>query len=91
MSIIRNAFMTMLLTAMVFAAGVSLANAQNLPQAPNAPEKASQGGLTAGASLEREGGSALEPYLVTWLIPAFGLITFVACVFVDRRMRASIR
>ena len=71
--------------------GAAVAGAQNLPQMPNAPEKAGQGGYTAGASLQREGGSALEPYLVTWLIPAFGLIIFITCVAVDKRLRKTVR
>jgi hypothetical protein len=71
------------------AVGTLYASAQGLPQTSNATAKAGQGGMTAGASLEREGGSALEPYLITWLLPAFGLITFGVCIWADKRMRQA--
>lgn len=63
--------------------------AVGLPQVPGATQKAQAGGMSAGASLEGPSGSALEPYLITWLLPAFGLIAFVFCLTVDRRLRAS--
>jgi len=69
-------------------AGAS-ALADGLPQVPGATQKAQAGGMTAGASLEGPSGSALEPYLITWLLPAFGIIAFGFCLAVDRRLRAS--
>jgi len=51
--------------------------AVGLPQVPGATQKPQAGGMSAGASLEGPSGSALEPYLITWLLPAFGLIAFV--------------
>jgi len=63
--------------------------AVGLPQVPGATQKAQAGGMSAGASLEGPSGSALEPYLITWLLPAFGIIAFVFCLAVDRRLRAS--
>lgn len=89
MILMRFARLVTLLVVFTLAAGTAYALAQGLPQAPNASEKANQGGTTAGASLQREGGSALEPYLITWLLPAFGIIMFASCVVVDKRIRQS--
>ncbi len=86
----RLAYAGALAMAMTFMLGPAFAYAQGLPQAPGADTKAAQGGMTAGASVEREGGSALEPYLVTWLIPLFGVIIFATCIVVDKKMRASV-
>lgn len=69
-------------------AGAS-ALADGLPQVPGATEKAQAGGMTAGASIEGPSGSALEPYLITWLLPAFGIIAAVVCAAADRRLRVS--
>jgi hypothetical protein len=91
MSLRRIAQLAVLSIVITLATPLLRANAQNLPQAPNAAAKAAEGGLTAGASLQREGGSALEPYLVTWLIPVFGAIILIACVIADRRLRRSIK
>jgi len=65
--------------------------AVGLPQVPGATQKAQAGGMSAGASLEGPSGSALEPYLVTWLLPAFGIIAAVFCVAADRRLRVSVK
>lgn len=86
MTLMRLARLTTL-TALMLAAATAYVFAQGLPEAPNASAKASEGGTTAGASLEREGGSALEPYLITWLLPVFGIIAFASCVVVDKRIR----
>jgi hypothetical protein len=59
-----------------------------LPTAPGA-DRAVNGGLSqAHASLPGGPGlSPLEPYLVTWLLPASGLLTVAAGIFVDRQVR----
>ncbi len=90
MSLTRIAQLALLSLIILITVVSSHANAQNLPQTPNASAKAGQGGLTAGASLEREGGSALEPYLVTWLIPVFGAIILITCIVVDAKIRRSV-
>lgn len=71
-------------------AGARAALAQvALPTAP-AADRASQGGTTgAAASLPGENGSPLEPYLITWLLPASGIIAAIVVVVTDRRMRSS--
>ena len=60
-----------------------------LPTAPGA-DRAVNGGLTdAHASLPGgPGRSPLEPYLVLWLLPASGLLTVAAAIYVDRRILA---
>lgn len=75
--------------------GATSANAQDasppvtLPTAPGA-EKAVIGGPTqAAASLPGNGGSALEPYLVTWLLPIAGIACAAIGIGVDKRLRAS--
>jgi len=65
--------------------------AVGLPQVPGATQKAQAGGMSAGASLEGPSGSALEPYLITWLLPVFGIIAAVFCVAADRRLRVSVK
>ena len=85
----RLARLGILIFIFTLSAGTTYVLAQGLPQAPTASEKAGQGGTTAGASLQREGGSALEPYLITWLLPVFGIVMFASCVVVDKRMRQS--
>jgi hypothetical protein len=61
----------------------------NLPVAPHA-ERAYDGGLTSGhPSLAGVNGSSpLEPYLVTWLLPASGLIAVFAAFGADRTLRS---
>lgn len=62
-----------------------------LPQVPGAAEKGSRGGTTsAAASLEGSTGSALEPYLITFLLPVFGIIVFAVCLYVDKLLRRSL-
>ncbi len=60
-----------------------------LPTAPGA-DRAVSGGLSqAHASLPGGPGlSPLEPYLILWLLPASGLLTVFAGIYVDRRTRA---
>ena len=89
MILMRLARLSIFTIVLTLSAGTAYALAQGLPQTPNASDKAGQGGMTAGASLQREGGSALEPYLITWLLPVFGLAAFGASVVVDKRMRKS--
>ncbi len=86
----RLALASILGLSLAFMVGTSFARAQGLPQVPSAASKTAQGGMTAGASVEREGGSALEPYLVTWLIPLFGVIIFGTCIVADKKTRASV-
>lgn len=76
-------------SAAIVVAGIrTMAFAAGLPQVPGAQEKAQQGGVTdAAASLTGSTGSALEPYLITFLLPVFGIIMIVMCVYVDRLMR----
>ena len=72
------------------AAAPTLARAQAaLPTAPAADRTANGGTTSAAASLPGDGGSPLEPYLVTWLLPISGLLAAGAGVAVDRRMRVA--
>jgi hypothetical protein len=89
MDLMRLARLTTLTIVFTLTVGTAYVLAQGLPQTPNASDKAAQGGLTAGASLQREGGSALEPYLITWLLPVFGIVMFASSVIVDKRLRNS--
>ena len=78
--------------AALFANGYALASAQagGIPTAPaakkvaNDPEKPS-----APASLRGYGGSALEPWLLIWLLPVSGAFCVGAATFVDRGVRAG--
>ncbi|GAC1491509.1 MAG: hypothetical protein NVS3B17_04420 [Vulcanimicrobiaceae bacterium] len=60
-----------------------------LPTAPGAQKAVEGGPSQAPASLPGSGGSALEPYLVTWLLPVAGLACAFIGVGVDRRLRAT--
>jgi hypothetical protein len=80
------------LTFAMLVAGSSAAQAQTpgpLPTAPGA-DRAVMGGLSqAHASLPGGPGlSPLEPYLVTWLLPVSGVLTVLAGIYVDGRVRA---
>lgn len=72
-------------------AGPALAQTVALPTAPGA-DRATQGGASmAPASLPKvAGASPLEPYLITWLLPVFGLLIFGISVGVDRTLRARV-
>ncbi len=79
--------------ATLFANGYALASAQaqgGIPAAPAAhkmahdPEKPS-----APASLRGYGGSALEPWLLIWLLPISGALCVGAMTAVDRGLRAG--
>jgi hypothetical protein len=67
----------------LFALSLSAAAAAGLPPLPGANKDAPK------ASAPGEGGGALEPYLVTWLLPVTGIIMAASGLVVDRRMRAK--
>jgi hypothetical protein len=68
---------------MLFALSLSAAATAGLPPVPGANKDAPK------ASAPGEGGGALEPYLVTWLLPVTGIIMAASGIVVDRRMRAK--
>ncbi len=67
----------------LFALSLSAAATAGLPPLPGADKDAPK------ASAPGEGGGALEPYLVTWLLPVTGIIMAASGYIVDRRMRAK--
>jgi len=59
-----------------------------IPTVPGA-QRAGSGGYTSSQPSTGAGSAIgpLEPYLVTLLIPVFGIVAAVVAVLVDRRMR----
>jgi len=86
--LIASVFGTIAITSMTLA---SFAATTVLPHVPGAAEKVTKGGTTgAAASVEGSTGSALEPYLITFLLPVFGIIVFAVCLYVDKVLRRSL-
>ncbi len=90
-------FLAPLLAVFVFAAALAAgpvyaqdaSPAAGLPTAPGAQKAVEGGASQAPASLPGAGGSALEPYLVTWLLPVAGIIVAIVFVTVDKRIRMT--
>ncbi len=78
MRVLRTALASALLVV-----GLSAAASAGLPPVPGANKSAPK------ASAPGEGGGALEPYLVTLLLPVGGIVMAVAGYTVDRRTRAK--
>ena len=78
MKAVRTIFATAL-----FALALTVAAVAGLPPVPGADKDSPK------ASSRGEGGGALEPYLITWLLPASGIIVAIVGVVVDRRMRVK--
>ncbi|MBD5633482.1 MAG: hypothetical protein IAI49_03285 [Candidatus Eremiobacteraeota bacterium] len=80
-----------LLAGFIFASSAAFAQSPpaTLPTAPGA-HRAVEGGLT-GAAASLPGGygeSPLEPYLITLLLPVFGLLIAILAVTIDKQMRS---
>jgi hypothetical protein len=97
----RLNFAPLLILALVFFASAPVFVAAQTGQASSAPgalpvvpggQKAMDQPAAAPASLPAvHGSSPLEPYLVTWLLPVSGIFAVAVALFVDKKMRASMR
>ena len=78
----QNMLIRAALATLVVLGAAGTAYAEGLPPLPHS-------GPAAKASARGDSGGALEPYLITLLLPFGGVVMAVAGISLDKRLRAA--